>query len=145
MRTSSSTTTTAKVGAYRRTGGAHPFIMNTKVRVGLIGSGSISTIHAEALKQCGEAEIIAVASPSNGKAESFAKKYGIAHSFIDHRKLLEMDELDLVVIGVPNDFHCQITLDAANAGKHVVLEKPMCLNLAEADRMLDACRRAKIK
>ena len=59
--------------------------------------------------------------------------------------MLEMPEIDLVVIGVPNDIHCQIVLDTAAAGKHLVLEKPMCLNLAEADRMLEACRQAKVK
>ena len=119
--------------------------MNTKVHVGLIGSGFITAIHCEALKRCSDAEITAVASPTKGNAETFAKNHRIPHSFSDYRKLLEMDHLDLVVIGVPNDLHCQITVDAAAAGKHIVLEKPMCLNLAEADRMLDACRKAKVK
>jgi predicted dehydrogenase len=59
--------------------------------------------------------------------------------------MLAMDELDLVVIGAPNDLHCQLTLDAASAGKHVVVEKPLALNLAEADRMIEACRRAQVK
>ena len=119
--------------------------MNTKVRVGLIGSGFITSIHLEALKRCSEAEIVGVASPTKGNAQNFATKHAIPHSFTDYRKMLEMDPLDLVVIGVPNDLHCQITLDAAAAGKHIVLEKPMCLNLAEADHMIDACRKAKIK
>ncbi len=59
--------------------------------------------------------------------------------------LLEMDEIDLVVIGIPNDLHCEVTVAAAAAGKHIVLEKPMCLSLAEADRMLAACRQAGTK
>ena len=50
-----------------------------------------------------------------------------------------------MVVGVPNHLHCQITLDAAAAGKHVVCEKPLCLNLAEADRMIAACRQAGVK
>lgn len=119
--------------------------MSEKVRVGLIGSGFVSAIHVEALKPCSAAEIIAVASPSPGKAESFARKHGIRRHFEDYRKLLEMDELDLVLIGIPNDLHCQVTVDAAAAGKHIVLEKPMCLNLAEADRMLAACANARVK
>ncbi|MGH7968274.1 MAG: Gfo/Idh/MocA family oxidoreductase, partial [Limisphaerales bacterium] len=65
--------------------------MSDKVRVGLIGSGFVSAIHVEALKPCGAAEIIAVASPSPGKAESFARKHGIRRHFEDYRKLLEMD------------------------------------------------------
>ena len=51
----------------------------------------------------------------------------------------------MVVVGAPNDLHCAITLDAAAAGKHVVMEKPLCLNLAEADRMIAACRKAGVK
>src|SRR5437667_2293663 len=56
-----------------------------------------------------------------------------------------MPEIEIVALGVPNDLHCPITIDAAAAGKHVVVEKPLCLNLAEADRMIDACRRAGVK
>jgi len=51
----------------------------------------------------------------------------------------------MVVIGVPNFLHCDITLKAAKAGKHVVVEKPLCMNLAEADRMIEACKRANVK
>jgi predicted dehydrogenase len=59
--------------------------------------------------------------------------------------MLEMDEVDVVVIGAPNDLHCAIAVDAASAGKHVVCEKPLCLNLAEADQMIGACRSAGVK
>lgn len=120
-------------------------LMNSTVKVGLIGSGFISAIHAEALKRCQDAQLLAVASPTKGKAEAFAKLHGLAHAYTDYRKLLEMDEIDLVVVGVPNDLHCAVTVAAAAAGKHIVLEKPMCLNLAEADQMLEACRKAKVK
>src|SRR5712671_3327053 len=116
-----------------------------KIRVGIIGSQFISHIHALSLKACSAAEILAVASPSSGNAQRFAAKHAIPHHFTDYKKLLEMPELDMIVVGVPNDCHCQITLDAAAAGKHVVMEKPLCLNLAEADRMIAACREAKVK
>jgi myo-inositol 2-dehydrogenase / D-chiro-inositol 1-dehydrogenase len=53
--------------------------------------------------------------------------------------------VDLIVMGVPNDLHCRITLDVAKAGKHVVVEKPLCLNLSEADQMIEACRKARVK
>jgi myo-inositol 2-dehydrogenase / D-chiro-inositol 1-dehydrogenase len=116
-----------------------------KVRVGLVGSGFISAIHADSLKRCADAEIVAVASPTKGKAQGFAEKYKIPHHFTDYRKLLDLKEVDLVVIGIPNDLHCEFTVNAAAAGKHIVLEKPMCLTLAEADRMIDACAKAKVK
>ena len=57
--------------------------------------------------------------------------------------MLALDEIDMVVLGAPNDLHCEIAVDAAAAGKHVVCEKPLCLNLAEADRMIAACQQAK--
>lgn len=116
-----------------------------KVNVGLIGSGFISAIHAEAIRQCSEAAVLAVASPTPGKAEAFAARHGVRHLFTDYRKLLEVQELHMVVLGIPNHLHCQVVLDAAAAGKHIVLEKPMCLSLADADRMIEACRRAKVK
>ncbi len=119
--------------------------MSRKVKVGLIGSGFISSIHAEALKPCADAELVAVASPGPGKAEAFARHHNLSHHFTDYRKLLEMDEIDLVLIGIPNDVHCRATVDAAAAGKHVILEKPMCLNLAEADQMISTCKQAKVK
>jgi len=117
--------------------------VSKKVRVGIIGTGFISAIHVESLRRCADAEIVAVSSRVVTKARDFARRHGIAKSFGDYRQMLRLREIDVVVVGVPNDLHCQISVDAAIAGKHVILEKPMCLNLDEADRMLAACRAAK--
>jgi predicted dehydrogenase len=114
-----------------------------QVGVGIIGSRFISTIHVEAFRATPRAEVRAVASPSHAKA--FAERFGIPHHFTDYRAMLAMPEIDMVVVGAPNHLHCPIALDAAAAGKHVVMEKPLCLNLAEADRMIGACRKAGVK
>jgi myo-inositol 2-dehydrogenase / D-chiro-inositol 1-dehydrogenase len=119
--------------------------MSRKVNVGLIGSQFISAIHAESVKRCPDATLFAVASPTAGNAKAFAQRFQMPHAFQDYKKMLEMPEVDMVVLGVPNDLHCQIALDCLAAGKHVVLEKPLCLNLAEADRMIAAGRSAKRK
>src|SRR5450432_2778392 len=116
-----------------------------RVGVGLIGSQFITSIHAEALRACSQADVRAVASPTAGNARAFAQRHGIPRHFTDYRGLLDLPDVDMVVVGVPNDLHCQIALDAAAAGKHVVMEKPLCLNLAEADRMIEACRQANVK
>jgi predicted dehydrogenase len=116
-----------------------------KVRVGLVGSQFISIIHAEALRTVAEAEILAVASPTEDHARVFANRFSIPHHFTDYRRMLEMDELDMVVLGLPNDLHCEATLAAAAAGKHVVCEKPLCLNLHDADRMIQASHKAGVK
>jgi predicted dehydrogenase len=115
------------------------------VRVGLIGSQFISAIHAESLQRCPQAEIAAVASPTPGNAARFAGRFGISKAFTDYRQMLAWPEIQMVVVGVPNDLHCPVVLDAAAAGKHIVIEKPLCLNLAEADRMITACRQAGVK
>jgi predicted dehydrogenase len=115
------------------------------VRVGLVGSQFVSTIHAEALKRVNAAELFAVTSPTGDHAKEFAKRHGVRHHFRDYRKMLEASELDVVVLGCPNDLHCEYTELAATAGKQVICEKPLCLNLAEADRMIGACKRAGVK
>jgi myo-inositol 2-dehydrogenase/D-chiro-inositol 1-dehydrogenase len=116
-----------------------------RVRVGLVGSQFVSTIHAEALKQVPNAELFAVVSPTGDHAEQFAQRHHIPHHFRDYQRFLETAELDLIVLGCPNDLHCQFTELAAAAGKHVVCEKPLCLNLQEADRMIAVCAKAKVK
>ncbi len=115
------------------------------VRVGLIGSQFISSIHAESLRTCPHAELRAVASPTRAHVDAFAKRHDVPHRYTDYRDLLAADDVDMVVIGAPNDLHCAMTLDAAAAGKHVVVEKPMCLNLRDADRMIAACAKAGVK
>lgn len=119
-------------------------MLNT-VGVGIIGSQFISAIHARSLQHDPYARIAGVASPTPGNAEAFASTYNIPFHATDYRRLLDRNDIDLVVIGAPNDLHCQMTVDAAAAGKHVVVEKPLCLTLQEADRMIDACRNANVK
>ncbi len=119
--------------------------MDKKVGVGLVGSQFISSIHAESLKTVSEAEIIAVMSPTKGNAKKFASKHGIPHHFTNLDEMLAMKEIDMIVIGAPNSLHCEIALKAAKAGKHMVVEKPLCMNLAEADLMIDACKKANVK
>jgi myo-inositol 2-dehydrogenase/D-chiro-inositol 1-dehydrogenase len=119
--------------------------MADRVRVGIIGSQFISTIHARSLLACPQAELYAVGSPTPGNAERFARQFGIPNCYTDYRQLLDLVEIDLIVIGTPNDTHCAIALDAAAAGKHLVVEKPLCMNLMEADQMIAACRSAKVK
>ena len=114
------------------------------VRIGLVGSGFVTAIHYEALRYVPGALVVAVASPSPGHAERFAGERGIARQFTDYRSLLDLREIDLVVLGLPNDLHCEATCQSAAAGKHVVVEKPMAMNLAECDRMIAACEKAGV-
>jgi predicted dehydrogenase len=113
-----------------------------KVKVGIIGSQFEADIHAVSFQMIpDEAEVVAVASPTPGHAEGLAKKYGIPRVFLDYREMLKEPDIEMVTITAPNRLHAQMTIDIANAGKHVVCEKPLCMTLAEADEMIDTCKR----
>jgi predicted dehydrogenase len=114
------------------------------VRVGIVGSGYAASMHAQGLRQTPGADILAVASLDPEHAWVFAHTFGIRHAFIDYRDMLEGDLVDAVTIACPNDRHCEVALAAAAAGKHVLVEKPMALNLADCDRMVNACRQAGV-
>jgi myo-inositol 2-dehydrogenase/D-chiro-inositol 1-dehydrogenase len=114
------------------------------VKIGLIGTGFVADLHAAAARMVPEVEIIAVASPTPGKAGRFAQERGIPHAFEDYRELLRLREVQLVTLALPNYLHAQACLDAAAAGKHILCEKPLCRTLEEADRMIEACRQAGV-
>ena len=113
---------------------------NGKVKVGIIGSQFEADIDAESFRiMPEEADVIAVASPTPGHPEELAGRYGIAKVYHEYREMLEDPEIEMVTIAAPNDLHCQMTVDAATEGKHVVCEKPLCLSLEEADLMIETC------
>ncbi len=116
--------------------------MADKVKVGIIGSGFEADIHAAAFQiMPEEAEVAAVASPTAGHAEELATRYGIPRFFKDYRRMLQERDIELVTITAPNYLHAGMTLEIANAGKHVVCEKPLCMTLEEAEEMIETCRK----
>ena len=114
----------------------------SKVKVGIIGSQFEADIHAASFQiMPEEAEVVAVASPTEGHAAELAKRYGIPRVFRDYREMLREPDIEMITITAPNRLHAQMTVDAANAGKHVVCEKPLCMTLEEADLMIDTCEK----
>jgi myo-inositol 2-dehydrogenase / D-chiro-inositol 1-dehydrogenase len=117
----------------------------TKVKVGIIGSRFQADCVAASVKAVpDEAELAAIASPTRGNAESLARRYGIPAFYADYREMLRDGAIDLVWVTTPNRLHARITMDSAQAGKHVVCEKPLCMTLEEADEMIDACSSAGV-
>ena len=113
-----------------------------RVKVGIIGSQFEADIHADSFRiMPDEAEVVAVASPTSGNAEKLAKKYDIPRVFTDYKRMLGEGDIEMVTIAAPNYLHAQMTVDVANAGKHVVCEKPLCMTLEEADLMIETCQR----
>jgi myo-inositol 2-dehydrogenase / D-chiro-inositol 1-dehydrogenase len=120
-------------------------VASGRVGVGIIGSGFIAQAHAQSLSESTSASLRAVASKSREHVEAFASKWAVPSADTDYRRLLERDDVDLVIVCVPNYLHRDVVVDAAAAGKHVVCEKPLARTLHEADEMIEACRQAGVK
>lgn len=110
-----------------------------KVRIGLIGCGRIAKNHLDAVSQIPEAEFVAVCDTIPAKAQLVAEERGITKIYTDHHEMLAKEELDLVSICTPSGMHPEHGVDVANAGVHVLTEKPMAINIAAADRLIKAC------
>src|SRR6516165_4181514 len=116
-----------------------------EVGVGLVGTGFIGQMHAEAFALSPAASVRAVASRSPDHAAEFAARWGIPAWHTDYRELAGRPDVDLVCIAAPNWLHRDIAVAAAQAGKHVICEKPLARTLREADEMIAACRDAGVK
>jgi len=115
---------------------------NGRVKVGIVGSQFVADLHAAAFQSCsGEAELVAIASPTPGHATTLAEKYAVPRIFIDYRDMLKERDIDMVTIAVPNDLHARMALDCAAAGKHIVCEKPLAMTVEEGEAMVDAAAR----
>ncbi|TBL80557.1 Gfo/Idh/MocA family protein [Paenibacillus thalictri] len=105
--------------------------MNT-VRVGVIGAGSISVSHLNSYKNNANAKLVAIFDLQEERAREKAEKYEIEHIFTDYRELLASPLVDAVSICTWNDTHAQIAMEALQAGKHVLVEKPLAQTVEQA-------------
>ena len=114
-----------------------------KLRVGIIGCGGIANgKHMPSLKAVKEVEMVAFCDIVKWKAEKAARDFGVEGSKVyeDYKELLKDETIDVVHVCTPNRSHSFITVDALHAGKHVMCEKPMAINSAEAKKMIDAAK-----
>ncbi len=114
------------------------------VRMGILGAGFVGSIHASSCAELPEVDLKAVCCRTPDKVEDFAEEHGADKSYTDPKKLIRDDDVECVIIAIPNHLHCEMTVAAAEAGKHVICEKPLCRTLDQADRMIEACRQAGV-
>jgi predicted dehydrogenase len=118
----------------------------TKLKWGLIGCGDIARKRvAPALRDSSLCELVAVSRARVELAQSFAEEFGARKWYGDWRELVHDKEIDAVYIATPVHLHAEQTTEAARAGKHVLCEKPMAMNVAECDTMLNACRENNVR
>ncbi|MBP5270287.1 MAG: Gfo/Idh/MocA family oxidoreductase [Clostridia bacterium] len=118
--------------------------MNDVLKIGIIGCGGIANgKHMPALAKLHDVKMVAFCDIIEERARKAAAKYGDGDSLVctDYRELLDDPSIDVVHVLTPNRWHSEITVAALEAGKHVMCEKPMAINSAEAQKMIDAARR----
>jgi len=117
-----------------------------KVRWGVLGVASIAIRRVlPAMQQCESSIVAAIASRDSSKAEEAARKFGIPKAYGSYDELLADPEIEAVYNPLPNDLHVPWSMRAAEAGKHVLCEKPISVNAAEARKLLEVRDRTRVK
>jgi len=115
------------------------------IHIGIVGTGRIAKAHLEAVRDSrDDVELAAVCDVDGSKARKAAEAYGAGRSYQDYRQVAEDPRIDAVIICLPNHLHHAAVLTLAEAGKNILVEKPMSANLREADKMIRAARRNRV-
>lgn len=113
------------------------------LRAGVIGAGAIAAFrHLPEYAAHPDVELVAVGDPRLERAQAEAARFGVAAAYADYHEMLARERLDAVSVCTPNYLHAPVTIDALEAGAHVLVEKPMATSLADADAMIAAAGRS---
>ena len=115
------------------------------LKVGLIGLGGIARSHCDAIASLENVEVAAVADLFEEPRREYMGKYGIPKGYASHTELLADDEIEAVAVILGHQLHHRLVVDACNAGKHVLVEKPMALSLEQCDEMIAAAAENNVK
>jgi UDP-N-acetylglucosamine 3-dehydrogenase len=115
------------------------------VRVGVIGVGRFGENHVRAYAESPYSELVAIADVDAGRTHDVATKYGVERSFEDHEALLAWTHVQAVSIATPAHLHTELAIAAAEAGKHILLEKPIATTLQDAVAIVEAARKNRVK
>lgn len=115
-----------------------------KIRFAIIGAGVIGPMHAKVITDNPRAELVAVCDIIPERAKALGDKYGVPY-YEDYHEVLALADVDVVNICVPSGIHGEIAVAAAEAGKHVLCEKPLEITREKMDEMIAACDKAGVK
>ncbi len=113
-----------------------------KLRIGLVGAGNIAKVHLDSYSHVEAAEVVALCDIDSAVLAATADRYGITKTYTSETEMLAREELDAVDVCVWNCNHAACVIEALNAGKHVLCEKPMATCAAEAEQMIAAAQRS---
>ncbi|HZQ06141.1 MAG TPA: Gfo/Idh/MocA family oxidoreductase [Anaerolineae bacterium] len=115
--------------------------MSETLRVGVVGAG-IGAGYIAGFQKQSNVEVVALCARTRARMEPLAERYHILHLYTDYDEMLAREPMDIVVVATPNYLHHAMTLAALNANKHVICDKPLAMNVAQAQEMLD-CANAR--
>ena len=119
--------------------------MKDKLKIGIIGVGNIAqNAHIPAILKQDDVELIAVCDINEERAKEVATKYDLKYATNDINELLAIEEIDAIHVCTWNNGHAEAVIAAANAGKHILCEKPMAMNGKECERMMEAVKNNKV-
>ncbi|HKS35677.1 MAG TPA: Gfo/Idh/MocA family oxidoreductase [Verrucomicrobiae bacterium] len=117
--------------------------MPERLRCAVIGTGGFGLDHLNSLLHCPRAAAVALAEINPDRLKEAADRYKIARSYADYHDLLDQPDIDAVTVAVPNHLHARVAIDALQARKHVLLEKPMAMNAKEAVKIIETAKKMK--
>jgi len=106
------------------------------MRIGIVGAGYVSRYHARAVQTFSDAELVGIADPDQNRANEIASKFGISGVYRNLSEMLAQAHPEVIHILTPPSFHCALTMEALEAGCHVLVEKPMAASMEECDQMI---------
>jgi predicted dehydrogenase len=120
-------------------------VMEKQLKIGVVGTGSISHCHVRGFLKDGRSRIVNVCDIMEEDLKSKAQKWGAEKTCTDYRDLLKDEEVDAVDICLPPHLHAKVAVEAAEAGKHILTEKPLATTLKDCDEVIAAAKRNKVK
>jgi len=113
-----------------------------KLKLAMVGAGAISGAHLKALSTVDEIEVVAIADLDPERAAKRAQEFGIPHTYVDYKEMIAKEDVEAVSVLTWNEAHAAPTIYALEAGKHVLVEKPMAATLADATAMTRAAKKS---
>jgi len=117
--------------------------MADRLRCAVIGTGAIGIHHLTSLMSCPRASAVALSESDHQRAKDTADRYRIPRVYSDYHELLEQPDIDAVIVSTPNHLHARVAIEALQARKHVLLEKPMATNYKDAVKIADTAKKMR--
>src|SRR3954451_12464186 len=115
--------------------------MAEAIRLGIVGCGAVTQRHhLRALKRVPGVKVVALADQDTTLLERLAAEYRVSERYATYRELVQAGNVDAVAVCLPPHLHAEVALAALEQGKHVFIEKPLALNLADCDRLIEASK-----